>query len=152
MNKLNTEPSETRSSDRNRLLARRAIIFALGLVLCAMLIPAIGVPRASRLARTHGETHMITAAVRAYHQEFGTVPTGTPAELMKAIRGANPKGIVFFVFEPNRFNSSGEFLDAWSTAFHIDVSEPIHPRVYSSGPNRTDEQGQEGSDDIVNWR
>jgi hypothetical protein len=71
---------------------------------------------------------------------------------MRAIRGANPKNIVFFVFEPKRFNSSGEFLDAWNTPFHIDVSDPVHPRVHSSGPNRTDERGRDGSDDIVNWR
>ena len=153
MNELEAQPSETRSGERSRSHTRRVILGALLLVLCAVLIPAIiAVRRTSQSVRINGETHMITAAVRAYHQEFGTVPHESPAELIKSLRGANPKNIVFLAFEPERFSSSGEFLDAWGTPFHINVSDSLHPRVHSSGRNRKDEQGQEGSDDIVNWR
>jgi hypothetical protein len=152
MNEPETTPSEVKSSGRGRLWAGWAIVCSL-LILCAVFVPAIVAVRRSFLsARTHGETQMITAAIRAYYDEFGTVPSGTPGELMKAIRGANPKNLVFFVFEPKRFSSSGEFLDAWGTPYQIDVSDPTHPKVHSIGPNRTDEHGQHGSDDIVNWR
>jgi hypothetical protein len=95
---------------------------------------------------------MITAAIRAYYQEFGVPPSGPPAELMRALRGGNSKKIEFLVFEPKRFTESGEFLDAWNTPFNIDVSDPIHPKVISNGPNRTNEQGEADLDDIVNWR
>jgi hypothetical protein len=142
-----------RSTKRNRFPVRLAILYALLLVVGAMLISGvIAVRRQIQAARTHGETLMIHTAVRAYRQEFGALPSESPAELMKSFRGANPKKIVFMGFEPERLSSSGEFLDCWGEPFRIDVSDPTRPRVHSSGPNRKDEQGKEGSDDIVNWR
>ena len=73
---------------------------------------------------------------------------------MNTLRGANPRKIVFFDGKPTaKFNSpQGAFLDPWGTPYRIDLSNPEEPRVWSCGPNRRDEGGAKGSDDIVSWR
>ena len=59
-----------------------------------------------------------------------------------------PKGAKLIIYH------TGEEKAAVGTAtvLSVDASDPKNPRVWSSGPNRTDEKGAEGSDDIVNWR
>jgi hypothetical protein len=66
--------------------------------------------------------------------------------------GANPRKIVFIEVRETRINTQGEFVDPWGTPYRIDVSKPDAPRVWSCGPNRKDENGADGSDDIVGWR
>lgn len=69
-----------------------------------------------------------------------------------ALLGENPRKIVFFAGPEKNFTPHGEYLDPWGTPYRFDLSDPKAPRVWSCGPNRKDEGGAEGSDDIVSWR
>jgi len=95
---------------------------------------------------------MASAALKAYFTEYSEGLTGTNAQVMTVLRGQNPRKIVFFDSAARDFNSQGEFIDPWGTPLRFDLSKPETPRVWSCGPNRKDDDGAEGSDDIASWR
>ncbi len=91
-------------------------------------------------------------ALRAYYSEFGTAPTGTNAEIIRVLLGANPRKIVFFEPSPKQLNAAGELFDPWGVPYRIDTSDPAKPRIYSFGPNKQDDGDAPKSDDIGNSR
>jgi hypothetical protein len=55
-------------------------------------------------------------------------------ELIRTLRGENPKGVVFFECEPEALNAKGELLDPWGTPFRITFTpESPVPRMHSAG-------------------
>jgi len=100
-------------------------------------------------ARARNDVSNLTMALDQYAVEYGYHPEGAPADLLRTLRGENQRKIVFFECAAKSVNRSGEFIDPWGQSYHIDQSDPSSPRVYSSGPNRLDEHGGKGSDDIV---
>ena len=103
-------------------------------------------------AMTHGDASGLVTAIHQYFQEYRAFGTIDNANIIRELRGANTRGIVFLDEHTDRFNANGEFTDRWGMPFRIDVSDPAHPRVWSCGPDRHDDGGKEGSDDIVSWR
>jgi hypothetical protein len=95
---------------------------------------------------------MICIALKAYVAEYGTPPSGSAAEIMSALGGANERKIIFFDAPAKRYAASGELLDPWGSPFHIDASNPAFPWAYSFGKDRKDDGGDPGSDDIASWR
>lgn len=93
----------------------------------------------------------VCAALKQYRTEYGAMPAGSQAEIMNTLRGANPRKIVFFEARPQDFNQQGEYIDAWGTPYHIDASTPDYPWAYSYGPDKQDNGGAPGSDDITSW-
>jgi hypothetical protein len=107
----------------------------------------------SKSGYTHLWIPIVSSSLKAYLTEYGEMPTGTNAEIMAKLMGRNPRKIVFCDLKgPNRLNKNGELIDLWGTPYRFDTSDPKNPRVWSCGPNRNDEGGAEGSDDIVSWR
>lgn len=107
----------------------------------------------SKSAYMRGYVRSVGAALQQYRVEYGEMPQGTNAEITSKLMGQNPRKIVFLEQQgPNRLNSRGELVDIWDTPYRFDFSSPDMPRVWSCGPNRKDENGAEGSDDIVSWR
>jgi type II secretory pathway pseudopilin PulG len=95
----------------------------------------------------------LLSATSAYAAEYGAPVSGSsPAQILAALRGKNQREIIFFDAAPSRFNAKGELIDPWGTPYRFDLSNPKQPRIWSCGPNRKDENGAEGSDDIVSWR
>ena len=90
--------------------------------------------------------------MKSYFTEYNEALTGNNAQVMTVLRGENARKIVFFDAHPQDYNSQGELIDPWGTPYRFDLSKPDAPRVWSCGPNRKDEDGAEGSDDIVSWR
>jgi hypothetical protein len=88
----------------------------------------------AKVAQAKTDVAGLSSALGAYNAEYGTLPTGTAAEVMNAFRGENPRKI------------------PWGTPYVLDLSKPEAPRVWSCGPNRRDEGGAQGSDNIVSWR
>ena len=94
----------------------------------------------------------IRIALKQYIAEFGTPPIGDEAQVMAALRGKNPRQILFIELDAKRFNARGEFLDPWSHPYRFDASNPEFVWSYSFGKNGIDEGGAEGSDDVASWR
>ncbi len=135
---------------------RRKLGWLIGLILVSfavvlsLLLPAAA--RATAAARRLlAETDLMTlqGGMEAYRNAFGKYPNGTAAQILSALRGETTNSKAFLVVLPRRVNAAGEYTDPWRTPYHIAFDASGKPHVYSSGPNRQDEQGRKGSDDIM---
>lgn len=119
---------------------------------------------------------MLSAGVTQYKAEYGRLPLveeGAKDDqrlenkaLLDVLQArdpeANPRKTVFFETMPTSINN-GQLVDAWETPLNIAVDAnydgrvqvngldvPGDAAVWSSGPNKQDEQGQ--GDDLASWR
>jgi hypothetical protein len=131
-----------------------AMIVVVVAVLLGLLFPATSSPEAGQSPKAGAKTQVMgaTAALKAYFTEYNEPLTGSNAQVMTVLRGQNARKIIFFDTRPQGYNSQGELIDPWGTPYRFDLSKSEAPRVWSCGPNRKDEGGAEGSDDIVSWR
>ena len=97
------------------------------------------------------DVSLLIEAIKAYHTECGTTPTGDSISILSSLRGNNPQKAVFLAPE-HRFDAQGNFLDPWKSPYRIDVSDPKNPKVWSPGKNKIDEHDDPKSDDICSWR
>jgi hypothetical protein len=88
----------------------------------------------------------LVAEAMDYYQVKHIVPTGSIAELVAEISKHD-----MTAERKSRLNSAGQFLDPWGTPYRIDTSNPKFPWAYSCGPDKKDDGGAPGSDDIVSW-
>lgn len=118
---------------------KRFLIFAVVLLLGVLVLPAILQPPPSLSASPKVATvaAALVASVKAYVAEYGERPPAEHAELLSALRGENPKEIVFFECAPEALNANGELLDPWGTPFRITFTpdSPV-PRLHSAGRDR----------------
>lgn len=94
----------------------------------------------------------LCAALTQFEIEYGAMPTGDNAQIVAALRGKNPRSITFLETAPRFLNAAGVVIDTWKMPYRIDASTPAQPRVYSFGPDKQDNGGAAGSDDIVSWQ
>jgi len=147
-------------SGESKIIARPIVIrwlTILGIVAILLVLIATGVERRGRVLRNaltanaRRASRDLVAAMKQYRSEYGFMVEGEPAQIFKTLRGENPRKIVFIDVISSSVNAQGEFIDPWGTPYRFDISKPDAPRVWSCGPNRKDEGGAEGSDDIVSW-
>ena len=129
-------------------------IAALLFILAGLLFPAVSGPGpgSGRRSQARNDVSQICAALKHYVIEYGSMPSGSQAQIMNTLRGENRLKIVFFEAPSNRFNARGEYLDPWGTPFHIDASNPNFPWAYSFGKDAKDDGAVPESDDIASWR
>ena len=82
------------------------------------------------------EVFNIIAALRQYEIEFGAFPIGDRIQVLKLLRGENPREIIFFHVAPERVNSKGEFMDGWGTPYDIQILSSNSVSVRSAGSNK----------------
>jgi len=144
-------PQDNRSKPSRKWIYRGMALIVVVLI-CGSLLRA-GEVRVLREkaneVRARDDAECFSKALDFYALEYGYHPEGSPSDLLRTLRGDNKRKIIFFVCTTRSMNASGEFIDPWGQPYHIDQSDPSSPRVYSSGPNRLDEHGAKGSDDIV---
>src|SRR5258707_9595684 len=116
---------------RNLLLA---ILGAVYVILVAPFLFSGRRERPQNVAKM--EVLNIIAALRQYENEFGAFPIGDRIQVLKLLRGENPRAIVFFSVAPERVNSKGEFVDGWGTPYDIQILSSNSVSVRSAGPNK----------------
>lgn len=136
------------------------ILIFCGIVLITALIfvidPLGGENRGKR-ERAEPLTRQIASAFTKYKMEYGAYPDGDYDGKIRAIRGDNPRKIVFIVFLPQDLDASGRPVDPWGVAYYIELPPgDSRPRVWSSGPNKKSESSdpksnEVESDDVVSW-
>ena len=95
----------------------------------------------------------IVEAMHRYHKEFASWPTGTHAEIVRALRGANEKSVIFLEVPDEILNEAGEIPDPWGSAYRI-LTDPKtqRARVHSAGPDGLFAHSAARSDDhISHW-
>jgi hypothetical protein len=141
-------PPENRSNPFWTWIFRGTVLIVVVLMILIDLDTSVARERAQG-ARARLDANNLLASLDQYATEYGYHPEGAPAELLRKLRGENQRKIIFFESAAGSVNARGEFIDPWGQPYHIDQSDPSSPRVYSSGPNRIDEHGAKGTDDIV---
>lgn len=93
-------------------------------------------------------TMQIDTAIRAYATEYGTPPAGDNVAVVAALMGQNPRQVTFFEIPSHFLNTRGELIDPWDSPYHIQI-RGAEVRVWSCGKDRIDNDGAQGSDDVV---
>lgn len=124
------------------------ILLAIGSVVLVTLRAAVKEVNANkRQIETKGLTLQLVAALKHYKQEYGSCPAGNAAQMMETLRRVR-----FFEARAADCNEHGELTDPWKMPFRFDATDAGFAWAYSCGPNKLDEGGAEGSDDLVSWR
>ncbi|MCG3149285.1 MAG: hypothetical protein PCFJNLEI_02745 [Verrucomicrobiae bacterium] len=94
------------------------------------------------------DTAALVEALKMYAQIEGELPGGDLTTICRLLRGESVAGQnarKLDYVESYVVNDRGEFLDPWGTPYQIILQPQM--RVYSCGPNKTDEHGQ--GDDLA---
>jgi len=116
---------------------RNLVALILGVICVILVVPFVfsrGRDRHGNVAKM--DVLNILAALTQYEREFGTFPIGDRIQVLKLLRGENPREIVFFSVAPERVNSKGEFMDGWGTPYDIQILSSNSVSVRSAGPNK----------------
>jgi type II secretory pathway pseudopilin PulG len=149
MNSLSVSPISTYELIMRRILAGLAILLLI--LLISLFIPAQSDGGHGRIGDVRMVVSELATALTAYHTEYGSYPEATDGELIKVLSGQNPKQIVFLETAPKQLDSSGRLIDPWGSRYRIAIpARGAKVKVWSIGPDKTDDQGREGSDDIGN--
>jgi len=82
------------------------------------------------------EIRSFVTVMESYKDEFGTYPTGDNSTIFGALRGNNPKKLVFLKVHPRSISADGAFVDPWKTPYEIKVSSTNSVSVRSAGKNK----------------
>ena len=143
------------SSEKNSLIIMVTGVILLGLMIIFVVKRSLDVPR----ERAHTvESKMIiqgfSAAVLQYRNVYGEFPFVSWGEMTRllqgeSIRGQNPSNLVFLA--PSRKNTPLHWAaDSWGNPLNFTIQSNF-VRVWSSGPNKKDENGL-GDDLLVENR
>ena len=74
--------------------------------------------------------------IRHFGQRFGGNPTGTNAEIVKALTGGNEKGATYLAPDLKGLNENGELVDRWGTPYFFHSNSATDMEVRSAGPDK----------------
>jgi len=89
----------------------------------------------ARTQRFNDDIENLFASLQKYKEYVGSYPVGSNAEVVKALKGANPKSVIILTGRKEGLNEKGEFIDPWGTALRIYFADNT-VLVRSAGPNR----------------
>jgi hypothetical protein len=84
---------------------------------------------------TEAEFSKVSFMFRDYRAIAGENPVGTNAEIMKAMMGANPKGLTLGPPPGQLLNGKGELLDPWQTPYFFHQVTKDLMEIHSAGPD-----------------
>lgn len=82
------------------------------------------------------EADDIALNIRHFGQRFGGNPSGTNAEIVKALTGDNAAHATYLPAELRNLNDKGELLDQWGTPYFFHCDSATETEVRSAGPDR----------------
>jgi hypothetical protein len=133
----------------------RVFIVLLCAILVVCILPVLVRPanhHTAERSRAEVMSTRITEAMHKFHKEFGAWPSGTHAEIVGALRGANEKSIVFLDLPDARLTEAGEIPDPWGTPYRILTDAKTgRARVHSAGPDGVFALSSGSDDHISHW-
>lgn len=118
-----------------------SVLVALGFL--AMYRAWLNVRTRTQSAHTQAALSSLSAAIALYRSDWSMVPTGTNADLVRALTTTTRRG-GYFSITCLRINAGGELLDGWGNPYiYVSISERdrVTARLYSCGPNGKDDSG-----------
>ena len=98
----------------------------------SVLAPAL----TARGGEAESDLEKVNHMLRNYRSLMGENPVGTNAEIMKALMGANPKGVKVGPPDGMSLNGAGELVDPWGTPFFFHALSGTQMEIWSAGPDR----------------
>ncbi len=88
----------------------------------------------ARMSKLNTDVENLFTGLQEYKEHVGTYPTGSNAQVVKALRGQNQKNIIILVNRKNELNDKGEVMDTWGTPLRLYFSD-TSVLIRSAGPN-----------------
>jgi hypothetical protein len=82
------------------------------------------------------EIRSFVTVMESYKREFGTYPTGDNSTIFGALRGTNPKKMMFLDVPPRSISAVGAFVDPWETPYEIKVISTNRLSIRSAGKTK----------------
>jgi hypothetical protein len=120
---------------RKRFVYRLLVYLVLCGIIAYIVLPHRSGSERPRIPRGQAEIRNLDTAFNHFHAYYEIFPQGTNAEVLRILLGENPRKVVFFGANSNKFNSQREFLDPWETPYKIKV-EQTNYMIRSAGPNK----------------
>jgi hypothetical protein len=89
----------------------------------------------ARTSRFNDQLGDLFGALQKYKERVGSYPTGSNAEIAKALNGSNSRNVIVLISARVDRNDKGEFIDPWGTPLRIYYSD-TGVLIRSAGPNR----------------
>ena len=100
-----------------------------------------------KTAEFNRDATKLIEGLQQYKEFFKHYPTGTTAEISKALSGQAEGKIVIFATANAKKNDKGEITDPWGTAIQFYFSDN-GVLIRSAGPNKVFEDSRTASDDL----
>ena len=86
-------------------------------------------------AKFNDDIENLFASLQKYKERVGAYPTGSNAQVAKALNGENSKNVIVMVGRKTELNEKGEYVDPWGTPLRIYFSDS-GVLIRSAGQNR----------------
>ena len=89
----------------------------------------------ARTSKFNSDVENLFVGLQQYKENIGEYPIGSNSDVMKKLKGDNPKKLMIVVGRKAEVNEKGEILDPWGTPLRIYFSDS-GVLVRSAGANR----------------
>lgn len=125
------------------------LLAVIALAVVGVMLPVGSRPIIDKVRLIDLETTQLRAALDSYEATFGAFPVGDSSAVFRALRGDNPRKIVFFQCRAESISPDGGMLDPWGTPYKIYFSGK-KPLIRSAGPNKQfDDSGRKQFDHYI---
>jgi type II secretory pathway pseudopilin PulG len=101
----------------------------------------------AKTSQFNADVDNLFRALQQYKEHVGSYPSGSNAEISKALKGRNSRNLIILSSSKENLNDKGEYIDPWGTPLRIYFSGD-GVLVRSAGPNkRFDDSTVLNSDD-----
>jgi hypothetical protein len=103
----------------------------------------------ARNSRLNTDIESLFDGLQKFKEYTGAYPTGSNAEIAKALQGGNPKKVTVLVGRKLEMSAKGEYIDPWGNPLRFYFSD-TSVLIRSAGPNgRFDESTAMEFDDYI---
>jgi len=101
----------------------------------------IGLRPDSKVAEFNDQCDKLIQGLQQYKEFFKRYPSGTTAEISKALSGQAEGGVVIMATKNSQKNDKGEIVDPWGTTIQFFFSHNA-VLIRSAGPNKSFEDSR----------
>jgi len=100
-----------------------------------------------KVAQFNTDANKLIEGLQQYREFFKHYPTGTTAEISKALSGQAEGKVIIFATASASKNDKGEIVDPWGTALQFYFSDN-GVLIRSAGPDKVFQDSRTSSDDL----
>ena len=118
-------------------------IVAIAVLACAgwMAKPYLSQKTDPKVAKFNEDAESLIIGLQQYKEFTGSYPTGTLADISKALTGQTDKKVLILVTRKSDLNTKGEMVDPWGTPIQIYFNQNTI-LIRSAGPNKVSEDSK----------